>query len=71
MKKIIVVIFSLFLVFNGIAQNKISDKDKNEISSLLKKQVDAWNEGNLEKFMETYWKSDDLVFVGVNGPTYE
>ncbi|WP_411819768.1 nuclear transport factor 2 family protein [Hyphococcus formosus] len=26
-------------------------------------QAAAWNEGNLEAFMETYWKSDDLKFV--------
>ena len=70
MRKLIVVIISLFFVFNGMAKNKISEKDKSEISSLLQKQVTAWNEGNLEKFMETYWKSDDLVFVGGSGPTY-
>jgi len=32
--------------------------------------VEAWNEGNLEKFMETYYKSGELVFVGSRGPTY-
>ena len=53
-----------------MAEIKISEKEKSEISGLLKKQVDAWNEGNLGKFMETYLKSDELVFVGSRGPTY-
>ena len=38
--------------------------------SLLKKQESAWNEGNIEKFMETYWNSEKLSFVGSSGPIY-
>ena len=53
-----------------IAETKISNKEKLEIEGLLAKQIEAWNEGNLEKFMETYWKSDKLSFVGSRGPTY-
>lgn len=70
MQKITVLILGLFLACSGVAQSRISDKDKNEISSLLQKQVDAWNNGDLNTFMETYWKSDSLVFVGGNGPTF-
>ncbi len=33
------------------------------IRATLSAQQAAWNEGNLEEFMETYWKSDDLRFV--------
>ncbi len=33
------------------------------IRSTLRAQVAAWNEGNLDAFMETYWKSEDLKFV--------
>lgn len=49
---------------------KISKKVKFKIESLLAKQVEAWNEGNLEKFMETYWNSEKLSFVGSHGPTF-
>lgn len=70
MRIIVTSVFVFFLVSFSVAQNKISDKEKSEISTLLEKQIDAWNEGNLEKFMETYWKSDQLVFVGSRGPTY-
>lgn len=31
---------------------------------------EAWNEGNIEGFMQGYHNSDRLVFVGSRGPTY-
>ncbi len=70
MRTLITLIFGLTLFFTAGAQNSISEKDKKEIKKLLEKQVEAWNKGNLEKFMETYWKSEKLVFVGSRGPTY-
>ena len=33
------------------------------IAQTLLAQAAAWNEGNLEEFMQTYWKDDDLKFV--------
>ena len=33
------------------------------IRATLRAQTAAWNEGNLDAFMETYWKDDNLVFV--------
>jgi len=44
--------------------------DKKEILSILEKQTAAWNQGNIEKFMEGYWKHDSLMFVGQSGVTY-
>ena len=29
---------------------------------VLKTQIEAWNSGNLGRFMETYWNSADLTF---------
>lgn len=66
---VISIILSLFFI-SGFAQDKITTSEKEHILSLIDKQVEAWNEGNLEKFMETYWKSDKLVFMGSRGPTY-
>ena len=62
----------LFLIvsFSCFAENKLSEKEKSVILGLLDKQVAAWNSNNLEKFMETYWNSEKLVFVGSRGPTY-
>jgi len=42
----------------------VSGNSEQEIREVLDKQVAAWNEGNLDKFMETYWKSDSLQFIG-------
>ncbi|HSH19793.1 MAG TPA: nuclear transport factor 2 family protein [Draconibacterium sp.] len=70
MKLIFTFIFSGLLFATSFAEVKINKKEKSEINVLLDKQVEAWNEGNLEKFMETYWNSEKLVFVGSRGPTY-
>lgn len=40
------------------------------INKILAEQSAAWNAGNIEKFMEGYWNSDSLMFIGKNGPTY-
>ena len=52
------------------ASRRLLAGDESRIRNLMQKQVDAWNAGNLEKFMETYLKSDQLVFIGKNGPKY-
>lgn len=36
--------------------------DEQQVRGLLTRQAEAWNAGNLEAFMETYWKSPDLTF---------
>ena len=33
-------------------------------------QEQAWNAGNIKGFMEYYWKSDSLKFIGSKGITY-
>lgn len=37
------------------------------IRRLLTLQTQAWNRGNIEGFMQTYWKSDSLMFIGKKG----
>ena len=50
----------------GMSQTtKTSKVDTEKISAIravLDKQVEAWNTGRLETFMEGYWKSPDLSF---------
>ena len=48
----------------------VREADEMAIRQLLAKQTQAWNRGDLEAFMETYWKSDSLVFIGKSGVTY-
>ena len=41
-----------------------------EIKKVLSAQQNAWNEGNIEVFMQGYWPSDSLTFIGSKGLTY-
>lgn len=34
-----------------------------QILSVLQVQADAWNRGDIEGYMQGYWKSDSLVFT--------
>ena len=45
------------------------EQDKKEIMEVLSSQEAAWNEKDLERFMQGYWKSDSLKFYGANGIT--
>lgn len=46
------------------------DTEKAAIKAVMQMQEDAWNAFNLEAFMEGYWKSDSLRFIGSRGITY-
>ena len=65
-KLIIFLLFTFFLK----AQSKVSLEDSISISQILKYQENAWNEGDIDKFMEGYLKSDKIVFTGSNGSIY-
>jgi ketosteroid isomerase-like protein len=45
-------------------------KDELEIRAALAEQDKAWNAGDINGFMQTYWHSDSLMFIGKNGVTY-
>lgn len=62
------ILFILIISSCSIAQAQT--KEEAEIKAMLKQQENAWNEGNLEKFMIGYWESDSLLFIGKNGPKY-
>ena len=40
------------------------------IVQVLTTQTAAWNRGDIPGFMQGYWQSDSLVFIGRKGPTY-
>jgi len=44
--------------------------DETQVRKVLNDQVQAWNNGNIESFMDGYWKSDSLMFIGKSGVTY-
>ncbi len=48
----------------------IDQQDQVTIMGVMEAQETAWNKGDLEAFMEGYWKSDQLQFIGSKGLTY-
>ena len=63
--------FLLILVYIFSATSLFSqDKDEKEVRALLDFQTQEWNKGNIPAFMESYWKSDSLMFIGKSGVTY-
>jgi ketosteroid isomerase-like protein len=44
-------------------------QDRQAILKVMADQQAAWNRGDLEDFMQGYWKSDSLLFVGKTAPT--
>jgi len=58
-------------VSNDVTIKKSSDYDsaKAGILKVMTAQEVAWNNGDLEGFMQGYWKSDSLKFYGRNGLT--
>jgi hypothetical protein len=44
-----------------------TETDRTAILQTLSDQENAWNEGNVEKFMQGYWKSDSMQFIGSKG----
>ena len=45
-------------------------KDEQAIRNVLQTQTEAWNKGNIDEFMQGYWKSDSLKFIGKTGVAY-
>ncbi|MEQ1553601.1 MAG: DUF4440 domain-containing protein [Ferruginibacter sp.] len=66
MKKLLFLFFIFFCCKNIIAQNTAEVFIKNAMTE----QLNAWNAGDIDRYMETYWHSDSLIFIGSKGPTY-
>lgn len=74
MRFLFTIIVTITTVFLAHGQEKeISSNytnSVNEISKMLHQDATYWSEGNIEAFMQSYIKSDSLVFVGSRGLTY-
>ncbi|MEX1137917.1 MAG: nuclear transport factor 2 family protein [Bacteroidota bacterium] len=55
MKKLLVFVFAPMLV--------LAQSDKEQIETVLRDQVEAWNKGDVEGYMKGYWNSDHTTFV--------
>lgn len=55
----------LFLVASIVTYAQT--KEEKAIRQLLATQTESWNRGDIEGFMQTYWKNDSLMFIGKTG----
>jgi len=65
MKQLIIPI--LLLIMTSCSKNPSSQK---EILTVMDMQEKAWSDGDIDAFMQGYWQSDSLMFVGKNGIQY-
>jgi ketosteroid isomerase-like protein len=68
MKKILA--FALLLQSCSVAQVQNTAAEENAIRKVMADQEAAWNRADIEAFMDGYWKSDSLTFIGSRGVTY-
>jgi len=66
MKKLIFVLSLFFISYALAAQTK----DELEVRKVLDVQISDWNNGAIDSFMNSYWKSDSLLFIGKSGAGY-
>lgn len=67
MKKLLVLCFIACSLATFAQKQKMPDRQ--QILRVLMNQQAAWNDGNLEGFMNGYWESDSLSFIGKKGIT--
>ncbi|MBL4653943.1 MAG: nuclear transport factor 2 family protein [Flavobacteriales bacterium] len=65
-----VVFIFVFMVAFSSCNAQISKEDKAAIHNVMAQQENCWNVGDINCFMEGYWKSDSLKFIGSKGLTY-
>jgi ketosteroid isomerase-like protein len=61
-----------FLLFSTVVHGQKTNipNDETVIKSLLEQQKTAWNNGDLNGYMQGYWHNDSLMFIGKSGITY-
>jgi len=68
MKKFIILLF-----FTSLTITSFSQKDSKAVQTVMKNmdiQEKAWNNFDIQGFMNYYWNNDSLKFIGNKGITY-
>ncbi|WP_341842143.1 nuclear transport factor 2 family protein [Chitinophaga caseinilytica] len=63
-------LLSTAIFISAIASASAQDPAETRIRQVMQTQLEAWNRGDIVAFMDTYWKSDSLLFIGSKGLTY-
>lgn len=59
----------LFASISSLASDNRDAKAGADIRKVMNEQTAAWNRGDIEGFMQGYWKSENLVFVSSDNVT--
>ncbi|RIJ41808.1 YybH family protein [Pontibacter oryzae] len=66
--------FILLLAFCTACATQFPNRQTNSeaaaVKQVLAEQAVCWSKGDLECYMQGYWKSDSLLFIGSRGLTY-
>jgi hypothetical protein len=54
----------VFFLFFSLSLRAQPAADRKAILQVMDAQTQAWNTGNLDQFMQGYWQSDSLKFIG-------
>src|SRR5882762_6076951 len=57
----------LTLPSEGSLRGGLSARNRAAIQAVLTTQQKDWNEGNVDAFLEGYWRSEELTFSGTQG----
>jgi ketosteroid isomerase-like protein len=60
----------MFLLVLSTLGSTAQSNDESAIRQALNEQIEAWNQGDIERFMKTYWDNDSLMFIGKSGIQY-
>jgi len=63
-------LLTLLMLGFALQLNAQTAKDRTAILKVLEDQRQGWNSGNMDAYLQGYWKSDSLLFVGKDGPAY-
>ena len=65
-KKILLLAVTFFVFSFSQAQSA----DEKAIRNAMNEQLAAWNAGDINRFMSTYWENDSLMFIGKSAVTF-
>lgn len=63
MKNLLLAILMIFAVSGFVFAQSKDEKEKTAIRKVMDDQIVAWNKGDIDGFMQGYWKSENLIFV--------
>ena len=66
-KGMVLMCFTIILSSCSNKSNKVNSLNFIEIK--MQEQVDSWNSGDIDEYMQHYWNSDSLMFITKSGIT--